>query len=72
MKTSKPWTTEPISPTCQVWMHGRTECGRATVYAYPAHGGGWMALCGSHGHKHRNSKGTELAVDLIAKGEKWE
>lgn len=32
------------------FTHG-TTCGEPTEYAYPASGGGWMALCGIHAEK---------------------
>lgn len=50
------WTTAPISSTCELRTFlpfGKQEqCEQATSYAYPAHGGGWMALCECHGKKH--------------------
>lgn len=82
MKKETKWKTAPISPACevitrheQVIKYGKCTnhvpifCGRPTRYAYPAWGGGWMALCGTHGHKHRNSSGTQKISDLIAGGE---
>ena len=42
----------PINPRCEVWNRNRSECGKPTCYAYPAHGGDWMALCHEHGQKH--------------------
>lgn len=79
MKTSAPWKSAPISPTCEVLTdraanrinetHGL--CGKPTEYVYPTHGGGYMALCALHGQKHKNNPGTEKAADLIAKGETW-
>lgn len=59
-----PWTTRPISPTCEVLppqsgvhfskdsMAREHMCDRATSFAYPAMGGGWMALCDNHAQKH--------------------
>lgn len=70
-----PWTTRPISPTCEV-LAGRDAkgehrfCDHPTSYAYPAWGGGWMALCWRHGQKH-----LPLAPpieELIATGETFE
>jgi hypothetical protein len=45
------WESMPISPKCEV-MKGRKFCGRPTTHAYPAEGGGYMALCRCHARKH--------------------
>lgn len=69
MKTKK-WKTAPISPTCENWDENRQPCGRATSFAYPADGGGWMALCYRHGLKHLPQI---LTIEtLIQRGEKFQ
>jgi hypothetical protein len=40
-----------ISKTCEV-LCSRGECGLPTTHVYPAMGGGYMALCLEHSHKH--------------------
>lgn len=55
--TSGPgWSARPISRTCErvIWHSGTLVvfCGRPTEKAYPAHGGGFCALCEVHGRKH--------------------
>jgi len=65
--TVKDWKNEPISSTCEVLV-GSGFCGEATVKAYPAMGGGWMALCYRHGLKHSEAFSTD---QLIAAGETW-
>lgn len=76
MKKETKWTTAPISPTCEVQtgaafgiVKSGDKCGKPTRYAYPAWGGGWMALCETHGHKCRNDPGTQKIDDLLAGGE---
>lgn len=67
----KKWTTAPISPTCEVLTGtGHAMCDSVTEYAYPAMGGGWMALCGAHGIKHLPH--ASHVSDLILKGEKFQ
>jgi hypothetical protein len=62
------WKTAPISPTCEV-LRLSGMCDQPTSFAYPAMGGGWMALCYKHGLKHIHA----IHVDkLIASGEKWQ
>lgn len=70
MKKTKPevWVTRPISPTCE-HLRNRTPCGGATSYAYPAMGGGWMALCDRHGQKHL-PHATHIE-ELITNGESF-
>lgn len=51
MKNGK-WRPAQPSKTCETWVNGRQECGRPAVMAYPAMGGGYMALCAEHGEKH--------------------
>ena len=69
MKTN--WKTKPISCTCEVIISYEPLrfCGLATVKAYPAAGGGWMALCYKHGLKHTEAFDTD---ELIRAGEVWE
>lgn len=61
------WKTRPISCTCEV-MRGQALCDLTTVAAYPAWGGGWMALCKEHAKKHTEATNTD---DLIKQGETW-
>lgn len=73
MKKTKPevWTTRPISPTCEMLrLYG--ACDKPTEYAYPAMGGGWMALCFKHGQKHLKHGGAKHIEDLIRNGETFE
>lgn len=65
------WITQPISPTCEL-ITGKENgqysfCDHPTNYAYPADGGGWMALCERHGKKHLPH--IMLIEDLITAGE---
>lgn len=66
---AKGWKTAPISPVCEQLagsLSGKaTPCCSPTDFAYPAMGGGWMALCGFHGRKHR----AFPIADLIKSGE---
>jgi hypothetical protein len=70
------WETRPISPTCEHW-HGTEHraCGVPTSYAYPAMGGGWMALCEEHAQRFLppgpRVTGCEHVDELIARGETW-
>lgn len=59
------WKTAPISPTCEVRI-----CDEPTVAAYPACGGGWMALCERHAKKHLGVGGATRTDELIRRGEK--
>lgn len=65
------WTTAPISPTCEhhTFLPFGTYkvCDHATSYAYPAMGGGWMALCYRHGQRHLPH--IMAIEDLITAGE---
>lgn len=61
------WVTRPISCTCEVMREGKT-CDLPTVAAYPAWGGGWMALCHKHAAKHTEATPTD---ELITRGETW-
>lgn len=45
------WKPGPVSPTCDVLRDG-PRCGQPTAYAYPAMGGGYMALCDTHAQRH--------------------
>ena len=66
-KHGEHWRTQPISSTCEVRV-GSGVCGKTTASAYPAHGGGWMALCVDCGLKH-----TDIATPiskLVADGER--
>ncbi len=69
---SEHWKTRPISPVCEHYPNGMNAgpCGAATSFAYPASGGGWMALCWRHGQKHLPH--ASFTDKLIALGEKWE
>lgn len=80
MKTTK-WATRPISPTCEVLKSNILKiekanslddlcCGLPTSYAYPANGGGWMALCFDHGQKHLPY--AKHIDGLILRGETFE
>jgi hypothetical protein len=40
-----------ISARCEVLV-GHGKCGNLATYGYPAHGGGFMALCTSHAKPH--------------------
>lgn len=72
------WSTDVISTTCQVvtgstmdWTTGKPRylfCGGTTAAAYPAMGGGWMALCDGHAEKHRPHGCMELDF-LLERGE---
>lgn len=70
---SWPWRTKPISATCEVLLGKdakgqRMFCDLPTESAYPAMGGGWMALCLRHSVKHIAAPHIE---DLIGSGEKF-
>lgn len=66
----KDWHTQPISPVCQVLTGSpRGFCEDPTEKAYPAMGGGWMALCFMHGAKHSEAFHIE---QLISDGETFE
>jgi hypothetical protein len=71
--TAPGWKTAPISPTCQ-HLNGCAQlpdfCGKPTNFAYPAHGGGWMALCALHGKSHLPH--IFNIEEVIASGEKFE
>ena len=47
-------TSGKVSATCEVWLGRGSEsaCGKPTTHAYPAMGGGYMALCTEHAQKH--------------------
>jgi hypothetical protein len=74
------WLAEAISCTCEVMVgnkparkcHAPTVefCEKPTVAAYPAMGGGWMALCERHARKHLPG-GAYRTDELIAKGATW-
>lgn len=70
MKTSAKWKTRPISPTCEVMLADGKFCDLPTTYAYPAEGGGWMALCEKCAEKHLPH--CAHINDLIQQGEKWQ
>jgi hypothetical protein len=67
----EPWTTAPISPTCEVLVSEvpLKFCDEPTVMAYPAMRKGWMALCEKCGLKHANY--SSRTDDLISRGETW-
>jgi len=63
---SRPWRTAPISRTCE--FHGSgTPCGKLSLWAYRAMGGGWMSMCPEHGEKHRSISHT--LRHLVMEGE---
>jgi len=61
------WKTAPISPTCERWPANEKLCDLPTAYAYPAAGGGWMALCEACGKKHLPA--VKTLASLIRSGE---
>jgi hypothetical protein len=61
------WYTKPVSPTCEVRGDGGEACGDPTGKAYPASGGGWMALCSYHAAAHPEA--TPIA-ELLKRGER--
>jgi hypothetical protein len=67
------WKTAPISPTCEFMLSKFGDsvqfCDAAADIAYPAMGGGWMALCFKHGRKHLPHASRIDA--LIEIGETW-
>lgn len=70
MKRATAWKTAPISSTCEVMTspdYLREPCGKPTACAYPAMGGGWMALCAQHGEKHSDIS-TPIG-ELLSNGE---
>lgn len=77
MKTSPAWKTAPISCTCEVTMDMKHQllkgkyCDKPTTHAYPAMGGGWMALCARHAQKHLKHGGAISTDELIKRGERW-
>lgn len=60
-----PWITRPISRVCEVRRNDGI-CGKPTTKAYPARGGGWMALCAEDGESHPEATGLD---DLLQRGE---
>lgn len=46
-----PWKPFPPSLTCESLV-GDVPCGLPSVYAYPAMGGGYHAMCDAHAQKH--------------------
>lgn len=69
------WKTEPISCVCEVMekyhpLMPVRVCEKPTVAAYPAMGGGWMALCVRHSRKHLPN-GAIPTDNLIRGGETW-
>lgn len=81
MKASGELKKEPISCTCEVMIFNEPErkchsptaefCDKPTTHAYPAMGGGWMALCARHAQKHLKHGGAISTDDLIRRGERW-
>ena len=63
------WLAKPINRTCEVENDQRVACNKPTVAAYPAMGGGWMALCEQHAKKHLPN--VYWTGELIAKGARW-
>lgn len=72
VKLQKKWLEEPISCTCEMEVGSSPQklCDKATSLAYPAMGGGWMALCYDHGKKHLPG-GAFFTDFLIIKGGRW-
>jgi len=50
----KEWLSEPINCTCEVMVRNDYGmlCEKPAVAAYPAMGGGWMALCERHARQY--------------------
>lgn len=75
MKTEPVWKTAKISPNCEVMIGGTSECplfcDKPTTHAYPAWGGGFMALCFRHAQKHLKHGGAISTDELIKNGETW-
>ena len=67
------WLAAPISCTCEVMVTHKplVLCDKPTTAAYPAMGGGWMALCARHARKHL-PHGAFRTDELIAKGATWQ
>lgn len=40
---------------CEVLICDQIECGKPATHAYPARGGGYMALCSEHAKKHTDA-----------------
>jgi hypothetical protein len=57
-----------VSSTCEVWLDKDRQCNEATIAAYPAYGGGYMALCLHHSRAHPNAVPVE---ELIEQGESF-
>lgn len=57
-----------ISKTCEVFPVGIDEraCGKPTAYAYPASGGGFMALCTEHAKPHMGAGGVKPVAEWNA------
>jgi hypothetical protein len=71
VKTSDEWRTAAISSTCEVVTGKNAKgawdfCDLPTERAYPAMGGGWMALCLKHGLEYPEAPHIN---DLITSGE---
>lgn len=74
--TEPVWKTAPISCTCEFIEDYRVPapdglCNAATTHAYPAMGGGWVALCFKHSHPHVRHGWAESTDELIRRGERW-
>lgn len=65
---SSAWRTRPIRRICEVVVRDEPlrYCGKESVAAYPALGGGWMSLCGFHSRSHPEA--TPI-LTLLRKGE---
>ncbi len=46
------WKAAPPSLRCEVQLSNGDQCHEQSKYAYPAMGGGYMALCDDHAQKH--------------------
>lgn len=61
----QPWVPKKPSETCETWTHDRTVCGKPATRAYPAMGGGYMALCDDHAERHPYA----ISIDAARRGE---
>lgn len=59
----KEWKNKPISCTCEVLISYGKFCDKPTEAAYPADGGGWMALCMMHSLKHKEATPVVVLIN---------
>lgn len=71
VKITKSHIKHPVSCTCEFLESQTPEkfCDEPTRVAYPAMGGGWMAMCIKHGAKHAGH--VVSATDIIRNGGRW-